>query len=215
VSDERPAFRHLGDRLVYKGKIWDLVVADYAAPDGSTFERDIVRSPGAVSVVPLQFDVEGNPCVVLVRQYRPAFDRWMLEIPAGMRDVPGEPPDETAARELIEEAGLRPGQLERLAAFEPSAGMTDAVTEIYLATHLEPVAQDLHGPEEEHLERLELPLAEAVGMIATGEIGDAKTVIGLLLVERRLAAVDFGEVGAGTVGAGSTRPAEGGGAATA
>ena len=80
----------------------------FEAPDGRAFERDIVRSPGAVAVVPLLFDAEGMPSVVLVRQYRPPFDRYVLEIPAGMRDVPDEPPELTADRELVEEAGLRP-----------------------------------------------------------------------------------------------------------
>ena len=61
-------FRHLGDRQVHQGHIWSVAVGTYEAPDGSTFERDIVRSPGAVAAVPLLFDAEGNASVVLVRQ---------------------------------------------------------------------------------------------------------------------------------------------------
>ena len=71
-----------------------------------------MRSPGAVAAVPLVFDAEGNPSVVLVEQYRPPYERAILEIPAGMRDVEGEPTEETARRELVEEAGLAPGRLE-------------------------------------------------------------------------------------------------------
>lgn len=185
-----PAFRHLGEREVHQGQIWRVVVATYEGPDGTVFERDVVRSPGAVAVVPLRFDCEGNPAVVLVRQYRPALDRWVLEIPAGMRDVPGEPPEVTAARELAEEAGFRPSEVVSLVLVEPSAGMTDATHHVFVASGLEPVALAPHGPEEQVLERLEVPLDEALAMVDRGEITDAKSVIGLLLTARRLAAGD-------------------------
>jgi 8-oxo-dGTP pyrophosphatase MutT (NUDIX family) len=185
-----PVFRHLGEREVHEGRIWRVVVARYEAPDGSVFERDGVRSPGAVAVVPLRFDCEGNPAVVLVRQYRPALDRWVLEIPAGMRDVPGEPPEVTAACELAEEAGFHPSHIVPLVLVEPSAGMSDATHHVFVASGLEPVDLAPHGPEEEVLERLEVPLAEALAMVERGEITDAKSVIGLLMTERRLAAGD-------------------------
>ena len=84
-------FRHRSDRLVHQGHVWHVVVAEFDAPDGSTFERDIVRSPGAVGVVPVIFDAEGQPSVVLVSQFRPPYERALVEIPAGMRDVEGEP----------------------------------------------------------------------------------------------------------------------------
>jgi 8-oxo-dGTP pyrophosphatase MutT (NUDIX family) len=182
---ELPAFRHLGDRLVHQGYIWQVVVATFEAPDGELFERDVIRSPGAVGVVPLLFE-DGVPTVVLVRQYRGPLDRYVLEIPAGMRDVTDEPPETTAERELIEEAGYSAGHLEYLTEYYTSAGMTDSVLHVYLATELVPVKRDLHGPEETHMEVLRLPLAEAVDMVVRSEILDAKTVIGLLLVDRRL-----------------------------
>lgn len=183
-------FRRTGERLVHQGHIWRVVVADFEAPDGHTFTRDVVRSPGAVAVVPVVFDAEGNPSVVLVRQYRPAHDDLVLEVPAGMRDVPGEPPEETARRELVEEAGLAAADLDHLTRFYPSPGMTDAVLEIYLATDLRPVERETHGPEEDHSEIVHLPLAEAVALVTSGQIVDAKTIIGLLLTERRLAEGD-------------------------
>jgi nudix-type nucleoside diphosphatase (YffH/AdpP family) len=179
-------FRHLGDRQVHQGHIWHVAVATFEAPDGTKFERDIVRSPGAVAAVPLTFDAEGNPSVVLVRQYRGAYDAFVVEIPAGMRDVEDEPTEVTAQRELIEEVGLCAGRLEPLTQFYPSAGMTDSVLHLFLATDLTQVEQELHGPEEEHLEVLHLPLESALAMIERGEIHDAKTIIGLLMVARRL-----------------------------
>ena len=123
--------------------------------------------------------------VVFVRQYRGPLDRYVLEVPAGMRDVPDEPPEVTARRELIEEAGYSAGRLDYLTQFYSSAGMTDSVLHLYVATELSPVERDLHGPEETHMEVLQLPLTDAVDMVGRGEIHDAKTVIGLLLVDRR------------------------------
>jgi ADP-ribose pyrophosphatase len=185
-------FRRLTEEVVHQGHIWRVVVAEFEAPDRSTFRRDIVRSPGAVGVVPVVFDAEGNPMVVLVEQYRPAFDRDVLEIPAGMRDVVGEPPATTAHRELAEEAGLVAGELHHLVDLAPSPGMTDSITSVYLATGCTPTAQDLQGPEEEHLRVLEIPLVEALEMIDRGEIVDSKTVVGLLALDRRLRRTDAG-----------------------
>ena len=180
-----PAFRQVGERVGYEGRIWRVSIGSYQGPDGVTFERDVVRSPGAVAAVPLRFDVEGNPIVVLVQQYRPALDREMLEIPAGLRDVDGEEPAETARRELAEETGLAPGRLELLTAFHNSAGMTDALTHVYLALHLTPVPSEAHGPEEEHMTVARLSLDEALAMVDDGRITDAKTVIALLCLARR------------------------------
>lgn len=186
TPSDRPAFRHLGDRTVHQGYIWHVAVAQFESPDGELFTRDIVRSPGAVAAVPLRFRDDGSPYVTLVRQYRPAFDDWVLEVPAGMRDVAGEAPQLTAARELVEEVGLHAGRLEFLTEFYPSVGMTDSTLHLFLATDLTEVARDTHGPEEAHMEVLHVELADAVEMIVRGEIHDAKTVIGLLMVERRL-----------------------------
>ena len=187
-SDDDQGFRHLGDTEVHRGHVWNVVVADFAAPDGSTFRRDIVRSPGSVGVVPIVFDAEGFPSVVLVRQYRPPYERAVTEIPAGMRDVPGEPAEDTGRRELIEEVGLRAGEMEHLLDILPSPGMTDSVCSLFLATGCESVEHAPEGPEEQAMETLHLPFDDALTMIDTGEITDAKTVCGLLAAHRRLIA---------------------------
>jgi 8-oxo-dGTP pyrophosphatase MutT (NUDIX family) len=179
-------FRHLGDADVHQGHIWKVVVADFVSPSGESFRRDIVRSPGSVGVVPLIFDAEGLASVVLVRQYRPAHHRDLIEIPAGMRDVPGEPPAETGRRELAEEAGLAAGKIEHLLDLIPSPGMTDSICSIFLATECTVVDVDRHGPEEAEMELLHLPLDDALLMIDRGEICDAKTVAGLLATDRRM-----------------------------
>ena len=183
-------FRLLAEREVHAGHIWAVAVASFEDPDGEPFERDIVRSPGAVGVVPLRFDAEGSPVVVLVRQYRPALDRELLEIPAGMRDVEGEDPAETAHRELAEECGLSAARVELLTAFENAAGMTDAITHVYLALDLHDVPSEAHGPEEAHMTVHAMGLDAAVAEVEAGRITDAKTVIGLLLADRWLQRAD-------------------------
>ena len=191
-------FEHRGERLVHQGYIWRVVVADFAAPDGSTFQRDVVRSPGAVAVVPLLRTaavadgattagrgVEGWS-VVLVRQFRPAIGAEVVEVPAGMRDVEGEEPAVTARRELVEEVGYDADHVELLTVFHPSVGMTDSTTHVFVATGLRHVGDDRKGPEEAAMTTLVVPLVDALDQVASGAITDAKTAIGLLLAERRL-----------------------------
>lgn len=187
-SDSTGDFQHLGDRHVYQGHVWKVVQGDFRAPTGELFKRDIVRSPGAVAVVPI-LEVGGGLDVVLLRQYRAAFDDYVLEIPAGMRDVEGEPPEDTARRELAEEAGLKAGDLRLLHSFYPSPGMTDAVLHVYLGTSLETVDRAVHGPEESHMDVMQTSLFEALEMVVQGSIRDAKSVIGLLLAQRTLKAM--------------------------
>lgn len=174
-------FERVDEDVVYRGHVIELHKCRFRAPDGSVIERDVVRHPGAVSVVAL--DEEG--CVVLVRQFRAPLDREMIEIPAGKRDVPGEAPEETARRELAEEVGLVPEHIEALITFHNSVGFSDEESHVFLATGLHHVDHDRDGPEEEHMEVLRVPLDEVPDMIASGEITDAKTVIGLMAALRR------------------------------
>ncbi len=174
-------FRHIGDSVVHDGVVVTLCRSTFEAPDGTRFDRDVVRHPGAVSVVPLMDD----GTVVLVRQYRAAIDALVLEIPAGKRDVPGEAPEVTAGRELVEEVGLSAGRLEHLATFHNSIGFSDEESHVYLGTHLQPAEMDRQGIEEQHMEIVRVPLSDTAAMIAAGEITDAKTVIGLTLALAR------------------------------
>jgi len=106
----------------------------------------------------------------------------MLELPAGKRDVAGEPPEVTAGRELVEEVGLRSSELEFLVAFHNSVGFSDEECLVYIGRGLSDAPPDHDGIEEEFMQVVRLPLADAVAMIGTGEITDAKTVIGLTMV---------------------------------
>ncbi|MCU0269085.1 MAG: NUDIX hydrolase [Acidimicrobiales bacterium] len=181
-ADTDAGFRREGERLIHRGAVVTMAVGSFVAPDGHRFERDVVHHPGAVSVVPLLDD----DTVVLVRQYRAALDLELLEIPAGKRDLAGEPPELTAHRELQEEIGMRAGRLEKLAEFFNSPGFCDEHSHVYLGRELEPAEASLQGVEEQHLTIERLALDEVPARIADGTIVDAKTIIGLSLAMRRL-----------------------------
>ena len=185
-------FRRVDEREIWSGFVYRLVAGTFETPSGERFERYIFRSSGAVSAVPIVYDDadhdRSHPRVVLVRQYRAAHDEVIVEIPAGVRDVDGEADEDNVRRELAEEVGLQPGTVEFLTSIYPSAGMTDSVNSIFMATDLSIVARTPHGPEERFAEIIELPLDEAVEWVETGRIVDAKSVVGILLAERRLRA---------------------------
>lgn len=176
------SFRKVGEELRHHGHVIDLYAVTFEAPDGSLLERDVVRHPGAVSVVPV--DAAGR--VVMVRQFRAPFERDVLEIPAGKRDVPGEPPEETARRELEEEVGLVAGRLELLVELCHSPGFCDEVNHIFLATDLTATQRRVDGVEEAHMAVEDVALADAVELIRRGEITDAKSVAGLTLAAAAL-----------------------------
>lgn len=179
---DRNRFVHLGDELLAEGHVVSMYRSSFRAPDGREFQREVIRHPGAVSVVPLLDDGD----VVLVRQFRAPLDRFVIEIPAGKRDVVGEPLEETARRELVEEVGLTADDLTLLATFHNSVGFCDEESHVFLALGLSETGRDVQGIEEQHMDVLRVPLADVPSMIARAEITDAKTVIGLLLALRHL-----------------------------
>ena len=132
--------------------------------------------------------VDGDGRVALVRQYRAALDDWLLEIPAGKLDVEGEDPAVTAQRELAEEVGLAASSWSLLTTFHHSPGFCDELQRVYLAEGLSAVPDSRQGLEEESMTVEWWPLASASTMVTDGTVHDAKTVIGLLVAEERLAA---------------------------
>lgn len=175
-------------RRVYEGLVIDVDLDRVRFPDGSTGELELIRHPGAAAIVALDppgsAGTDGQPIVVLIRQYRYAADGFVWEVPAGKLD-PGEPPEECASRELEEETGYRAGSLERLTTIHTTPGFTDEVIHLFLATELED-GTAAHGPSE-FIERHAIGLDRALGMIDAGEITDAKTICALVLAARRLA----------------------------
>jgi ADP-ribose pyrophosphatase len=156
------------------------VVRETVTTDGGNAKtREIVRHPGACVIVPLLAD--GRVC--LIRNFRIAAGKTLIELPAGTLEPP-EPPHVTAERELIEETGYRAAKIEFLHAFYLSPGILDEKMHLYLATGLAagPTARE----EGEEIENLVVPWADAIAMIFRGEIQDAKTIVGLLWVDRIL-----------------------------
>ncbi len=176
-------FRVVGTETVATAGFLALERRRVEGPDGVQFDRHVVRHPGAVVVVPI--DPDGG--ALLVRQFRVAAGRELLEVPAGKRDVEGEAPAETAARELEEEIGRRPGALELLAEFYNSPGFCDEYTHLYLATDLTVTERGAVTAEEAAMMVEAVSLESVPALVAAHDIVDAKTIVGLLLARERLA----------------------------
>jgi ADP-ribose pyrophosphatase len=172
---------------VYEGHVITLLTDTVRMPDGGSSRREVVRHPGAVAVVAL--DDADN--VVLLRQYRHPVGGYLWELPAGLRDADGEPPLETAKRELAEEVQLAAECWSLLTTSYSTPGFCDELVLVYLAEGL----SDADLPEgftAEHEEldlRVErVPLAEAVQRVYDGGIRNASAVIGLLAAAQQRAA---------------------------
>lgn len=160
-----------------------------ARPNGRAVEREVVRHPGAVVIVPiLEGKTPSDPKrVVAIRNYRISVGARLLEFPAGTLEA-GEDPSACAGRELIEETGYEAATLAPLGWFHTTPGLTDEKMYAFAATSLQHIGQDLE--EDEDIEVVTLATTEALGMIDRGEIGasgwsDAKSMLALLLAERR------------------------------
>ncbi|MEW6078032.1 MAG: NUDIX hydrolase [Thermodesulfobacteriota bacterium] len=145
--------------------------------NGNDTTVHVLRHPGAVAVVP--FLDEGT--VILIHQYRHSVGDYIWEIPAGTLDA-GEDPLACAGRELIEETGFRAGTFTAIGPIFPAPGYSDEQIHLFLAGDLAPDVQNLEPDEVIHVRRV--PLLQALGMIDSGEIRDAKTIAGLLLAGR-------------------------------
>jgi ADP-ribose pyrophosphatase len=149
-------------------------------PDGDEVARDILEHPGAVAVLAL--DEAGR--VLLIRQYRHPVGRLLWEIPAGLRDVAGEPPRLTAERELIEEAGYRAAQWHALVDFFPSPGISTERVRVFLARGLSQVPESertfVPVHEEAHLLVAWVDLDELVGRVLAGQLHNGVSALGIL-----------------------------------
>jgi ADP-ribose pyrophosphatase len=145
--------------------------------DGHVREREIVRHPGAVTILPMV----GPTHVCLIRNFRVSVDRWLVELPAGTLER-GEDPREAAARELAEETGFRAAKLKLLHEFYLSPGILDERMHLYLARDVTP--GDAARESGEEIENLITPWDQALLMVHDGTIQDAKTIVGLLYYDR-------------------------------
>ena len=176
----------VGSEIVHSGRYLEFRVDTIERADGSRGTRDVVGHPGAVAVLAL--DARGR--LLLVRQWRIPAGQALLEIPAGTLDIEDggtEDPDVAVRRELEEETGHRATTWRRLASFWTAPGFASELMHLYLATGLDGVADDddrLTPDEDERLELSRVTIDEALVLVDTGVIGDAKTILGILWLDR-------------------------------
>jgi len=180
MTDPAPhEYRLIASETVYEGRVISLRRDTVAMPGGGDSVREVVTHPGAVAVVA----IDDEDRVVLLRQYRHPVGTHLWELPAGLRDEDGEPPLETAKRELAEEALLSAGRWSLLTTVANSPGFSDEVVLIYLAEDLGDVERP-HGFVVEHEEAdmtlARVPLADAVQRVFDGDIRNSSAIIGLL-----------------------------------
>ena len=161
----------------YTGKVISIDIDTVRFPDGSTGQLEMVRHPGASAIVPLLGDLDNDPEVLLIRQYRYAAEGYLYEIPAGRLDA-GEEPLACAPRELKEETGYTASRVEHLFTMFTTPGFTDEKIHLFMATGLE--AGDWKREADEFMELAPTKLSRALSMIEQGEIQDAKTALALL-----------------------------------
>jgi ADP-ribose pyrophosphatase len=170
--------RTISSQRPFEGKLISVRVDQVVLENGHEASREVVEHPGAVGI--LAWD---GRRVAMVRQWRQAAGRDLLEIPAGTLD-PGESPRTTAERELGEECGLAAESWEQGPSFFTAPGFCTERLTLFLATDLRDVVAD--APEDELLERSRLTLAEAVAAIEDGQVIDAKSVAGILWLAHRV-----------------------------
>ena len=165
-------------KTIFRGRVIEVSV-DTVSEGEITYEREVVHHAGSAVIVPV-FD---DGTIALVRQYRHPAQRYLLEVPAGTLER-GEAPEKGAARELEEELGLVCGRLKKLSEFFVSPGFCEEKMWVYLATELTETEQRLE--DDEVIEVVRIPFSQALSMITTGEIEDAKTIIGVMLAAPRV-----------------------------
>lgn len=167
--------KKISSQKVFEGKLLHVFYDEARLPDGEKSSREWIKHPGACAVVP----VFENGDIMLVRQFRYPMSQIFFEVPAGKIDA-GENQDQTARRELAEEAGVKATNMEYIGHFYPGIGYSDELIHIYAAWNLTMIAQNTDH--DEFVEQVRLPFEEAITMVHSGEINDGKTIICLLRV---------------------------------
>ncbi len=173
----------LDSKLAYEGKVFNVYTDTVVEPGGKENTRDVIRHNGSVVILAVDYSKDpADPDVILIRQYRHAAGQFLIELPAGRID-PGEKPLAAAKREMIEETGFRAKKWTLLTKYFASPGFLGEWMQIYLA---EDLREGTATPEEdEHIELHRVPLSEAMQLVASNQIHDGKTLIGLSLFAAR------------------------------
>ena len=176
-----PMFENTGETVRYQGRMVKMSTMHWQGPDGERFDRDCVTHPGAVAVVPVLDD--GS--VVLVQQFRTPLCADMLELPAGIMDKPGETAIDAAARELLEETGYVAEELIELGVIHTAPGWSTEKITMFLGRGLRAEERAVDGIEEQYMSTVILGPDQFDVLMNAGELTDAKTVLGVLMVRAR------------------------------
>lgn len=182
TNSEEWTYEVTDSERVYDGIVAAVRMDTVSMPGGATARREVVEHMGGVGIVAVNAARE----VCLIRQYRHPMGERLWEVPAGLRDVEGEDPRDTAARELEEEASLRAGTLSPLVTLATSPGFSTEVVDVFLATDLSDTAVQEREHEEAEIAVDWVPLATAVERVLSGDIVNAIAVAGVLAADRRL-----------------------------
>jgi ADP-ribose pyrophosphatase len=168
----------IASHRIYTGKVVSLDVDQVRFPDGTTGDMEIIRHSGAAAILPFISDPAGeDPQIMLLRQYRYAAGGYLYEVPAGKLEK-GESPRDCAERELREETGCSAQRIEPMLSFLTTPGFTDEVIHSFMATGL--TTGEKHLEADEFSEVVTFKLSQALRMIQTNEIRDAKTALIIL-----------------------------------
>lgn len=176
-DDSRILEQNVSSEHVFDGIILHIDHLTNRLPNGKLAKREVARHIGAAAVLP----VDSDGSVYLVRQFRSPVDRVLLEIPAGKLDYKGEDRLEAAQRELREETGFTAGNWVHLNDMLSTVGFCDECISIFLARDLS--AGDCNPDEDEFLNVVKMPLSEAIDMVLSNEINDAKTICALMMAQ--------------------------------
>ena len=168
LGEEKIVSKH-----VFNGKLLQVYFDEVKLPDGNNSTREWIKHPGASAVVPVFED--GS--IMLLRQFRYPCRKVFLEVPAGKLD-PGESPESTAKRELLEESGLSSGNLMQTGSFYPAIGYADEIIYSFVAWNLD--EKSIQLDEDEFLLNYRVSFSDALSMISDGQIQDAKTICTLI-----------------------------------
>ena len=165
----------LSSQQIYDGRILKLRLDTVKLPSGRVTKREIVEHDDSIAIVA----IDGDDNVLLVKQFRKAVEKEVLEIPAGGIE-PGEEPVAAVKRELREETGFLPQRVERIGGFYTSPGYSSEFLHLFVASDLTP--EKLQAEDTESIKVERVPISRILELIRTGTINDAKSVAGLLML---------------------------------